>query len=299
MDIQDLIKQHESESLDFKQSHHEDTLSLLHDILCLANAWVESDRYLVFGVADDGTITGVEADGYRRNGASVQDLLRASRLNRLPTVAMVTFQVDGHEVDVLTIKNRPDKPFFVTTDKDHHGRTLRAGVMYTRIGDTNVPLRESASEASIELAWRERFGLGLPPLRRAFRLLKEPDNWQNVSGEAYMYHREFPEFTVIEGKTLVRHFQEDWTKHFPDTSARSYTVQLRFGSTILRELTFVSCDGGRYSLPLPTITGSGRYEINRNSLAWRVMQLYQQYFPAPDALRRAGVDIVDGTVEDG
>lgn len=98
---------------------------------------------------------------------------------------------------------------------------------------------------------------------------------------------------------MVRDFQEEWTRHVPDKSARSYVVQLRFGATILRELTFVSCDGGRYSLPLPAVTENGRYEINRNSLAWRVMQLYRQYFPADDALRRAGVNIVDGPTEDG
>ena len=298
MDINVLIQERESEKLDFKQSHHADTLTLLHDILCLANAWTEADRFLVFGVADNGRVVGVEADGNRRTVANVQDLLRQSRLNRLPTVSMETVAVDGHDIDLLTIKNRPDKPFFATVDREFQGRTIRAGVVYTRIGDTNVPLRESASEESIELAWRERFGLGLSPLRRAFRLLQESDKWQSVGGEA-LYHKEFPEFTVIEGKTLVQGFQEEWTTHFPDKTARSYSVELRYGTTVLRALTFVSCDGGRYSLPLPQYGDDGRFEINRNALAWRVMQLYRQYFPAPDALRRAGVHIVDGPVDDG
>jgi hypothetical protein len=268
MDIANLIQRQESEVLDFKDRHHADTLSLLHDILCLANAWAESDRFLVFGVSDAGTVTGVEQDPNRRAGAQVQDLLRASRLNRLPTVSMETHKIAEHEVDVLIIRNRPDKPFFVSADKEYQGRTIRAGVVYTRIGDTNVPLRESATEASMELAWRERFGLGLPPLRRAFRLLEQPERWEKVEGEAYLYHHEFPEFTIVEGKTLVAGFREPWTQEFPDPAARSYVVQLRFGTTILRELIFVSCDGGRYSLPLPRVNEAGRYEINRNSLAW-------------------------------
>jgi hypothetical protein len=219
MDINVLIQKRESERLDFKQSHHSDTLALLHDILCLANAWTESDRFLVFGVADDGKVVGVETGGNRRTGANVQDLLRQSRLNRIPTVSMQTLLVSGHEVDVLTIKNRPDKPFFVTADKDFQGRTIRSGVVYTRIGDTNVPLRESATEDAIELAWRERFGMGLSPLRRAFRLLEEPDKWQKIGGD-YFYHQEFPEFTVIDGETLVQPFQEEWATHFPDRSAQ-------------------------------------------------------------------------------
>ncbi len=299
MDIDVLLGEQESESLDFKQEHHKDTIDLLHDILCLANAWAESDRFLVFGVKNDRQVVGVENDANRRTGANVQDLLRASRLNRIPTVSMQTASVLGHEVDVLTIKNRPDKPFFATADRDFQGRTVRAGVVYTRIGDTNVPLRESASEAAIELAWRERFGLGLSPLRRAFRLLEDPDQWQKIGDESYLYHKEFPEFTVVEGQTVVKPFQEAWTKTFPDESAKSYHVEIRYGTTVLRQLLFVSCDGGRYSLPAPKITEDGRFEVNRNSLAWRVTQLYKQYFPAPDALARAGVEIVDGPDEDG
>jgi hypothetical protein len=298
MDIEVLIQERESEKLDFKQSHHADTLALLHDILCLANAWTESDRFLVFGVADNGQVVGVETDGNRRTGANVQDLLRQSRLNRIPTVSMRTVHVFGHEVDVLTIKNRPDKPFFATADRDAQGRTIRAGVVYTRIGDTNVPLRESATEDAIELAWRERFGLGLSPLRRAFRLLEEPDKWQKIGGEDYFYHEEFPEFTVIDGPTLVQPFQEEWATRFPDPSARSFYVKLCYGTTVLKQFVFVSCDGGRYTLPLPRLE-QGQFEVNRNSIHWRVAQLYRQYFPIETALARGGVQIVDGLIEDG
>ena len=272
MDIDGLIHEGESERLDFKQSHHTDTIALLHDILCLANAWTESDRFLIFGVADDGQVVGIETDRNRRTGANVQDLLRQSRLNRLPTVSMHTLLVSGHEVDVLTIKNRPDKPFFATADRSFQGRTIGAGVVYTRIGNTNVPLCESATEEAIELAWRERFGLGLSPLRRAFRLLEEPDKWQKIGGEDYFYHQDFPEFTVIAGDTLVQPFEEEWATRFPDRSARSFDVKLCYGTTVLKQFVFVSCDGGRYTLPLPKVK-QGRFEVNRNSIHWRVAQL--------------------------
>lgn len=298
MDIEALILEPESARLDFKQAHHPDTLALLHDILCLANAWVESDRFLVFGVSDDRQLVGVETDGNRRNGANIQDLLRQSRLNRIPTASMQTVLVQSHEVDVLTIKNRPDKPFFVTADKEFQGRTIRAGVVYTRIGDTNVPLRESAPEEAIELAWRERFGLGLSALRRVFRLLEEPDNWQKIGGEDYFYHKDFTEFTVVEAETMMDPFRETWATRFPDPHARSFYVKLCYGTTILKQFVFVSCDGGRYTLPLPRLA-NGRFEINRNSIHWRVAQLYRQYFPIESALARGEVGIVDGPIEDG
>jgi hypothetical protein len=158
--------------------HHEDTLTLSHDILCLASAWAEGDRYILFGVAKDRTIIGVETGPNRRRGSEVQDLLRSSRLNRIPPLEMVSAQRDGHYIDILVIRNRPDKPFFVTVDKEYREKSIRAGVIYTRLGDINVPLRQSATEADMELAWRERFGLGLSPLRRAYRLLADPKAWE-------------------------------------------------------------------------------------------------------------------------
>lgn len=297
MNIRTLLTTNECEWLDFKQEHHDDTLKLLHDILCLANARVESDRFLVFGITNDRTVVGVESDGNRRRSADIQDLLRSSRLNRIPIVTLATSTLEGHEVDVLTIRNLPDKPFFVTRDKESRGNVLRAGVMYTRIGDTNVPLRESATEADIELAWRERFGLTLSPLLRAFRLLKKPEDWERTGEDEYLYHREFPEFTVVDGATLDQNFQEEWTKRFPDKSARSFDIEIRYNSTVLRRITFVSCDGGRYKLPLPSLRTNGTFEVNTNSLAWRVMQLYRQYLPADSTLIRVGVKLVNASPE--
>ena len=297
MDIRALIQEPESERLDFKREHHADTVSLLHDILCLSNSWSESDRYLVFGIADNGDVVGVEADAQRRTGATIQDLLRQSRLNRIPSVSIHTEALTGHEIDVLTIRNRPDKPFFVTVDKTQHGRTIRAGVVYTRIGDTNVPLGESATEAAMELAWRERFGLGLPPLRRAFRLLEEPAGWQRVGGESYFYCREFPEFTVKQGEIITQPFTEAWATRFPDPTAWSINVRLSYGTTVLREFVFVQCDGARYTLPLPRLV-AGRFQVNRNSIHWRIAQLYRQYFDIDAALGRGDVQIVDGPEEE-
>lgn len=37
---------------DFKECHHEDKASLLHDIICMANNRANKDSYLIFGVTD-------------------------------------------------------------------------------------------------------------------------------------------------------------------------------------------------------------------------------------------------------
>ena len=40
---------------DFKRQHHENKADLIHDVLCLANADHDGDRFLIFGI-HDGTL---------------------------------------------------------------------------------------------------------------------------------------------------------------------------------------------------------------------------------------------------
>jgi hypothetical protein len=287
-----LVQRPESETLDFKRQFHDNTAELLHDILCLANSYAEDHRHLVFGVADDRTPVGIEADPNRKRNADIQDMLRGSSLNRIPDVNLTEHSLAGHTVAVLTILNRPDKPFFVTEDKAH-GRQLRLrnGVVYTRLGDTNVPMNESAPEDRVELMWRERFGLGLPPLERLRRLLDEAERWEKAS-DGVRYHVDFPEFTIADGDELVRPFKEPWTEGFPDPHCSSHYVDLRYFGTTLKRLVFVYCDGARYRIPLPERDES-RFWLRRSSLAWKVSKLYDQYYPLERILPRHKVELRD------
>jgi hypothetical protein len=66
LDVRRLLQLPESEWLDFKQKHHDNAATFLHDVLCLANAYSENDRYLVLGVGDDRKLHGVASDDKRR-----------------------------------------------------------------------------------------------------------------------------------------------------------------------------------------------------------------------------------------
>ncbi|SAU14416.1 ATP-binding protein [Klebsiella variicola] len=61
---------------DFKQTYHQNNAALVHDILCMANVLHDGDRYLIFGVNDEGLVTGVPEDGKQLNQANLIDLLR-------------------------------------------------------------------------------------------------------------------------------------------------------------------------------------------------------------------------------
>jgi len=286
-----LMQQPESETLDLKRQFPDNTVELLHDILCLANSYAETHRYLVFGVANDRTVVGVEADPNRKRNSDLQDMLRASNLNRIPDVRLTEYQLAGHTVAVLNILNRPDKPFFLTRDKNHGQLRLRNGVVYTRIGDTNVPWNESAPEDRMELMWRERFGLNLPPLERFHRLLADPDRWVQGS-DGIRHHVDFPEFTIADGQDLVPDFKEPWANQFPDEHASSHFVELRYAGTTLKQLVFVYCDGARYRIPLPERDAS-RFWLSRSSLGWKVARLFDQYERLDRTLPRLGVELLD------
>lgn len=295
INLDELLHQTESEFLDFKREYHDNNAKLIHDILCLVNSYAESDRYLVFGVSDDKTMYGVECDPNRKTNADLQDLLRQSNFNRIPNVHLdlVTLS-SGKQIDILTIRNRPDKPFFLTKDKVDKGKTVRSGVIYTRLGDTNTPLGESASDDQIELMWRERFGLGLTPLERMKILLHDAQHWVSLAEGQQLYHKQFPEFTIRQGKTIHDPFSEPWTDRFPNKSAHSFEVELRYFGTILHKETFVICDGGRYQLPLPkkdTSTSPPTYYVKSDSFAYSITLIYDQYLPLPMAFHIAKVAI--------
>lgn len=63
---------------------------------------------------------------------------------------------------------------------------------------------------------------------------------------------------ILTGKDSVE-FSELWTEKFPNPKSYSYPVYLKIGNTVVKELQFISVDGGRIFVPIPKI------EINGNN----------------------------------
>lgn len=290
MNLQELLKEPESEFLDYKRCFHENKAKLLHDILCLSNAYADGDRYLVFGVEDDGQIFGIDSDPNRRNNAQIQDFIRQVGFNRMPTLRLSEETSGSKAIAVLTISNRPDKPFFLTKEYRDKDVLVPAGAIYTRLGNTNVPLKELTPENYVELMWRERFGIGKPPLERFLLMLDDPAKWVKFDGGDYQYYRDFPEFTIRVGERIQDGFKEPWTVHFPDGSAHSYYLEVQYLGTLLHRYMFVSCDGGRYQVPLPIREGE-KFFLLADSPEVKLAHLYFQYLSLETALEMAGVEL--------
>lgn len=74
----------------------------MHDIICLANAKADTDRYLLFGIDDNKNIVGIENDKNKKTSAGIQDLLKKSNFNRIPKVNLEYIKSENdHEIDLL------------------------------------------------------------------------------------------------------------------------------------------------------------------------------------------------------
>ncbi len=208
------------------------------------NADHDGDRYLIFGVKDrTKEIIGVNNDPNRKNLQNIIDLIRSSHFNNLPTISLETFKIDNLESDILTIKNKKKRPYYLLQDKREEQTTVRAGVIYTRDGDSNTPLTSTADTAKINDMWREHFGLNLTPFERFKIYIHEKDMWLKQpfpEDKAVYYYKQFPEFTIHKINT-EDYIQKslDWYNYKP--AIQSY-ILLTYYNTVLLQRLFYTLD---------------------------------------------------------
>jgi len=80
-----------------------------------------------------------------------------------------------------------------------------------------------------------------------------------------------------------REFNERWTTVHPDSlSGAAYPVYLMIGSIVIKELTFISMDGGRIFVPMAEIRPTGENQVeyfwNLNALEVKVCRVVGSYY---------------------
>ncbi len=117
-------------------------------------------------------------------------------------------------------------------------------------------------------------------------LLDDPDNWVKVQGDEYIRHRYNSQFVIKSGKVINENYDEPWTRKFPDTHAWSFYVEYWEGPTLLKTSSFVVTDGGRYTIPVPTVRSQNKgskgwdsfvFVVDTKSLEWKTAMLFEQY----------------------
>ena len=82
------------------------------------------------------------------------------------------------------------------------------------------------------------------------------DHWiwerKNFNSENVWICKDTDEYQLIEWGIVRDKFKEDWTKIFPDNENNSSSkLFLKRNGIIVREFTWISCDGGCVWMPLP------------------------------------------------
>ncbi len=286
MDLQPVIEKlidsrREGEYWDFKEIHHENNASLLHDILCLANSVTNCDKYIIYGVSDpskDCELKGIEHSN-RKTQAQIIDFLRAQKFaaDNRPEVELTGLSVKGIEIDVLRIFDRHEKPYYLSSDYKDKGTQVCKYHIYTRDLDTNTPRTSSANPQKIERMWRERFGLDLMYSERMDRLLQEPHNWEkDFDNKPEAYHKNQPEYNIkLSTPELL---EENYSFFYSNHISFYGSMSFRFLSVELFQMDYIYCDEMRLMIPLPE---NGSFQVNRqiyeynyyiqNSRQWNVL----------------------------
>ena len=266
---------------DFKRCHHKDKADLIHDILCLANTRHQGSRFLIFGVDDeDFSLRSISCDRGRRTQADIASIFRGNAnkffQSRFPEFYLTEVSIDGTLIDVLVVEDTSHKPYYLI---ERYGK-ICAHHIYTRVCDTNTPIKDAAQPHEIERMWRERFGLDMPPLERVKLYLSDFDAWvpSNRIGEnLYVHHKIFPEFTlkVTEAEELMA-CHEEWThgEIRTDNNHAGY-YEIYYHQTRLARVRYVSFDDHKKSMVAPKWepVGVGRfYFYEADSVSYAVQK---------------------------
>lgn len=244
----------EGDYWDFKEYYHENTASLLHDIICMANNRSDRDAYIIFGVRnEDFKVTGVETDIHRKNQQQMIDQLKDKKFagGIRPIIYLRTLKIGVHEIDVLIIKNTNDTPYYLIEDYRDKQKVVRAQYIYTRVGDTNTDITKGADINHIEYLWRKRFMLNKSPLEQIVRRLSNKDEW--VSVEDYYYNKFNPEYTInlsYDEDNYVR-YPEFYSYAMYNESTTYGTLTIKSYGTKLYSTQYAILDSGRYVTPTP------------------------------------------------
>jgi hypothetical protein len=134
-----------------------------------------------------------------------------------------------------------------------------------------------------------------------FELLLEKSKWK----KEFIGHNEI--WVAEENNTFQIYSEpqgewrghEEWTKTYPDQNATIYSVYLKINNTTIKELTFITLDGGRIFVPIPDRkfeNGKASYFWNMNSLEIKVCKIIGYYYIHKniyDVAKRSKIEIID------
>lgn len=273
--VSELISSNrEGEYWDFKEIHHANKASLLHDVICLANSVNKTDKLLIYGVSDPSSgccIKGVTETQNRRSQTDIIDFIRSKKFagDIRPEIELRTILIEEMEIDVLIIFDRPQKPYTIKEDCKDRKKTVRANYIYTRVLDSNTPIDKSADLIHVEAMWRERLGLDLRPAERILTFLKKPSEWDSdIGNQEFSYHKYNPEYRIRFGD--IHEFPDVYSYFYINPTSFFGEATFYYHTTELFTLNYIYCDEMRVILPAP---GNGYLRVDKREIRYQYYEL--------------------------
>ena len=181
--IKNLISQKkEGDYWDFKQEWDKNNADLIRDILSLSNNIDhKGDRYLIFGVTDPPACKVVGCNSPRKTQADLLDLFSNIVFagSIIPDIRLETCNIDESEIDVVIIRDKSFKPYFLQKEYKDGKEYVHAGTIYSRVGDKNTAKDSTADLYHTEKMWCEGLGLDKTPLKRMQQYLQDFNGWHS------------------------------------------------------------------------------------------------------------------------
>lgn len=143
---------------DFKEQYPQDNGTLVLDILCLGNNSANKNGLLIYGVQDNTfEIVGIKNDQKRKRQSDIIDLLKNGccfENGLIPSITLDTIEIDGFELDVLSIEHYKEFPYRLMEDfPKGKNKIVLKWLTYTRFGDVNSSKDKGANSAEMKKLW--------------------------------------------------------------------------------------------------------------------------------------------------
>ncbi|MGA3275919.1 helix-turn-helix domain-containing protein [Lactiplantibacillus pentosus] len=263
-ELSEILKssQHETDTYDFKERWENTNSELLKDILSFANTAHHKDCYLIYGIDDNKHVVGItDEDKNRKNQQMITDFLTHVHFanDSIPDVIFNRLPVDGKIVNILTIKDSDQVPFYLVDDFKGKGRPISKGTIFFRDKDSDFGFQSVPPYKTMEKLWQKHFHLDLKPKDRFPYLLDDICNWSWHDGdpEKFVYDID-PNFCIeIEEKEGQKTSTqvESFSLNLPNPKISWSSVSLKYNQQdVMNPLTGMSLDGDRGFAVYPEIS---------------------------------------------
>lgn len=197
----------------------------------------------------------------------------------IPDVIFNKLPVDGKIVNILTIKDSDQVPFYLADDFKGKGRPISKGTIFFRDKDSDFGFQSVPPYKTMEKLWQKHFHLDLKPKDRFPYLLDDICNWSWHDGdpEKFVYNID-PNFCIeIEERedqeTSIQ--VESFSVNLPNPQIFWSSVSLKYNQQdVMNPLTGMSLDGGRGFVIYPEIS--------------KIKDLYYYYYFANSLREKVG-----------